>query len=354
MKRIFCILLFLILVISFGVALAEQDNTDYNWLCESIDKIGDMQYGNWKPPTASEEWRIGMSVPHFKSPLWMDYVYGAMTECEKLGLKVINVTAASGYDDLATQVTQMEDMVTQGLDAIILGAISYEGNAAIVEYARANGVKAIIGFGQNVKSHGMSGIALSDSYYLGRDMAEWLNKDSGGKANVVVLCGPAGASFSMDHAKGIRDACAKYPGIKIVAERWSDIGVSQGQSIAEDLISSFPNEIDYIIGTDILGQGAANAVQAAGLQGKIKVLEDWGTRETLSYIRDGRLTALQNPQIVALGRTAVGMAVMHLEDDFYAPVRVYVMVPWITKDNVDKIDTSNMFAPEGWTIPSRF
>jgi len=354
MKKLIWIMVFFLLFICFDSALAEQGTDDYTWVCEIIDKIGDMRYGYWEPPTASKEWRIGMSVPHFKSPLWMDYAYGAMLECEKLGLKVVNISAASGYDDLATQVTQMEDMVTEGVDAIILGAISYEGNAAIVEYARANGVKAITGFGQNVKSHGMSGIALSDSYYLGRDMAEWMAKDSGGNANVIVLCGPAGASFSMDHAKGIRDACAKYPGIKIVAERWSDIGVSQGQSITEDLISSYPNEIDYIIGTDILGQGAANAVQAAGLQGKIKVLEDWGTRETLSYIRDGRLTALQNPQIVALGRTAVGMAVMHMEDDFYAPVRVYVMVPWITKDNVDTIDTSTMFAPKGWTVPAKF
>ena len=353
MKKIFCILLFIVLVISFNVAFAEQDNTDYNWECESINKIGDMKYGNWKPPTASKEWRIGMSAP-LATPTWLAYFYGTMIEAEKLGCKIVNASFANGYNDLTTQISQMEDMVTQGVDAIIIGAISYEGNAAIVEWARSKGVKAIIGYGQNVRSYGMSGMALSDSYYLGRDMAEWINKDSGGKANVAVLCGPAGASFSMEHAQGIRDTLAKYPGIKIVAERWSDVGVLPGQSITEDLISSYPNEIDYIIGTDILGQGAANAVTAAGLQGKIKVLEDWGSRETLSYIRDGRLTAIQNPQLVALGRIAVGMAVMHMEGDFDAPVRVYAMVPWITKDNVDEIDTSGMFAPEGWTVPTMF
>lgn len=354
MKKIFFILLLLTIVFSFEVALSGQVSSDYNWVCETINKIGDMKYGNWEQPLVSKEWRIGISVPHFKSPLWVDNVYGQIIECEKLGLKLVNVSAASGYDDLSTQVSQIEDMVTQEIDALGLGAISYEGNAAIVEWARANGVKAIIGLGQNVKSHGMSGIAGADSYLLGRDMAEWMIQDSGGKANVVVLCGPAGASFSMDHAKGIRDTCANYPDIKIVAERWSDISVPQGQNITEDLISSFPNEIDYIIGTDILGQGAANAVQAAGLQEKIKVLEDWGTRETMSYIRDGRLKALQLPKQVAGGRTAVGMAVMHLEDDFHAPVRVYVMPAMITKDNVNTIDLSPLFAPEGWKVPSKF
>lgn len=355
MKKLFLYCLIpIIILFNTNNIFAEQTNKDYGWECEMINRIGDMRYGNWEPPVPSKQWKVGISVPHFKSPLWIDYAYGAMMECEKLGLEVVNVTATEGYDDLATQITQIEDMVTQGIDILLVGAISYEGNASVVEWARSQGVKAIVGLGQSIKSLAMSGIALSDSYYNGRDLLEWLYKDSGGKAKVAVLCGPAGASFSMDHASGIRDAAAKYDGIEIIIERWSDIGVEQGQSITEDLLSSFPDEIDYIIGTDITGQGAANAVYASGLQDRIKVLETWGTRETLSYVKDGRITALVNPPVVAISRTCAGMAVMHLEDDFDAPVRVYVKPPLITEENVDTINLSELFAPEGWVVPARF
>jgi len=353
MKKIFCILLFVILVISFDIVLAEQSSSDYPWVVETVNRMGEYKFGYWEPPTTLKEWRIGVSVPHFKSPLWVDFVYGIITECDRLGLKVVNVSAAKGYDDLSTQITQIEDMVTLGIDALILAGISYEGNAANVEWVRAQGVKAIIG-AQSVKSLAMSGLSCGDPYYYGRDMAEWINKDSGGKANVVVLCGPAGASFTMDHLRGISEAFAKYPGIKIVAERWGDIGVPQGQNLTEDLISSFPNEIDYIIGTDVLGQGAANAVQAAGLQGKIKVVETWGTRETLSYVKDGRLAAFIDNWEAASGIIGVDMAVMHMQDDMYAPVRVRLMSNFITKDDVDNLDTYGMYAPEGWTVPSKF
>ena len=55
-----------------------------------------------------------------------------------------------------------------------------------------------------------------DEVKVGGEIAAWTAKKIGGKGDVAVLAGPAGAQAFINLAKGYTDEMAKHPGIKIV------------------------------------------------------------------------------------------------------------------------------------------
>jgi len=309
---------------------------------------GERRVEDWPTPKAKKPYTIGISVPHLKSPYWVNQCYGMLDEAGKLGVKAI-VVAAKGYDDLATQISQVENLITQRVDAIVLGPISFEGNVASAEEAVARGIP-VIDVAQSIRSRKGSGISLVDDYQLGVNNAQWVIQDSGGKANVVVFSGPSGASWSMANSSGVRNTFADYPGIKILAERFCDVDVATSQKIMENLLQTF-KDIDYVITVDATGIGIANAIEAARKTGKIKHVNAYCLEESLAYISRGSITASQAVHSVTMGRMAFDIAIRVLNGDPDTPLIAHPIPIWITKANVNSFDRSTQFAPPGWTVP---
>jgi protein TorT len=333
---------FLVLVPTFAVA-AEK-----TWQSDVVYYWGERRVIDWVRPKANKNYTIGISVPHLKSPYWVNQLYGLIDEANKLGVKTI-VTAAKGYNDLNTQINQVENLMTQKVDAIILGPISFEGNAASAEEAIRRGIPVIY-VCQSIKSWMGSGISLVDDYQLGVNNAQWIVQDSRGKANVVVFSGPSGASWSMANSEGVRNTFANYPGIKILAEKFCDVDVATAQSIMENLLQTF-KDIDYVIGLDAITHGIGNAVEAAGKTKRIKVVTAYLLEEGLPYVERGSISAGQGVHCVTMGRQSMDIAVMVLNKDPNRPLIAHPISVWITKDNLKSFDRSTQFAPKGWTVP---
>ncbi len=75
---------------------------------------------------ASKPWNICVSFPHMKDAYWLGVDYGVVEEAKRLGVK-LNVVEAGGYTELNNQINQIEDCVSGGAEAVIIGAISYHG-----------------------------------------------------------------------------------------------------------------------------------------------------------------------------------------------------------------------------------
>lgn len=318
------------------------------WKSDVIYYWGERRVIDWVNPKPKKEYTIGISVPHLKSPYWVNQLYGMIDEANMLGVKTI-VTAAKGYNDLSTQINQVENLMTQKVDAIILGPISFEGNVASAEEAVKNKIPVIC-VCQSIKSRKGSGISLVDDYQLGVNNAQWIIQDSGGKANVVVFSGPSGASWSMANSEGVHNTFANYPGIKILAEKFCDVDVATSQRIMENLLQTF-EDIDYVVALDAIAHGVANAIEASAKDRGIKVVTAYLLEEGLPYVRRGSISAGQGVHCVTMGRQAMDLAVMKLNEDFNRPFIAHPISVWITKENIDSFDRSTQFAPKGWTVP---
>jgi protein TorT len=339
---------FILFHLAPAVQGAEKDW--YPFEVESIYKWGDTLVEDFSPPQkANRPYKLGIALPLIKNPYWVNTAYGVWSEAKSLGCGTI-ILAAESYDDLPTQINQIENLRQLGIDALLLGPISFEGTARVVEETIDKGIPVFM-LAQTTKSSRISGIALANDYKLGYDLGQWIVKDSGGQANLVLLSGPTGITWTSLLSKGLHSAIREFPGIKLLDERWTDIDVAIGQSTMENILQAYP-DVTHVTGADALGHGIANALIAAKKTDKIKVGMTYASEESLPYIRNGSVDIGFSEPTVILARIVVDLAVRRLNGEEDVPYIVHPASVGITKENIDTLDRTHFYAPKGWRVPS--
>ena len=84
---------------------------------------------------AAQKWDLCVSFPHMKDAYWMAVDYGVVDEAAREGVRM-QLVEAGGYTNLNTQISQIEDCVARGADAVIIGAISLDGLNNLVSEIR--------------------------------------------------------------------------------------------------------------------------------------------------------------------------------------------------------------------------
>ena len=87
---------------------------------------------------AAQKWDLCVSFPHMKDAYWMAVDYGVVDEAKRQGVRM-QLVEAGGYTNLNTQISQIEDCVARGADAVIIGAISLDGLNNLVTEIRNEG-----------------------------------------------------------------------------------------------------------------------------------------------------------------------------------------------------------------------
>lgn len=88
---------------------------------------------------AEKPHNICVPFPHMKDSFWVAVAYGITKQSKALGVSM-NLYEAGGYDNLPKQLSQFDDCIASGADAIVIGAISTVGVAKQVAAAKAKGI----------------------------------------------------------------------------------------------------------------------------------------------------------------------------------------------------------------------
>ncbi|MCB1470588.1 MAG: substrate-binding domain-containing protein, partial [Rhizobiaceae bacterium] len=102
-----------------------------------LKNVQDIEY---KPLDKAEKaWNLCVLYPHLQDSYWVSVNYGLIEEAKRLGVKV-TVFQAGGYTALPKQISQYDDCLASGADAILIAAISEAGVAAKIGEGMAKGV----------------------------------------------------------------------------------------------------------------------------------------------------------------------------------------------------------------------
>lgn len=186
MKKIFAVLLTLVMVLSFG-AIA-----------------------------SGEGYKIGFSDIYL-TPSWMQQMKGMLeTRAEYWKEKGVldELYLANANGDNSKQISDIQNMVAEGYDAIIVIAGSATALNNAVDEAMDKGV-VVVNTNSLVTTDVTSVLATSDEEY-GETCAKWLCEKLGGKGKVIVFSGPAGVATSDLRQKGAEAVLAQYPDIEVV------------------------------------------------------------------------------------------------------------------------------------------
>ncbi len=292
---------------------------------------------------ASKKWDICVSFPHMKDAYWLGVDYGVVEEARRLGVKM-QLVEAGGYTNLPTQISQLEDCVSRGANAVVIGAISADGLGNVVKEFRAKNLP-VIDVINGINSPDLSAKSLVSFYTMGYSAGEYLAKlhPAGSKpAKVGWFPGPAGAGWVEAGHRGFMDA-VKGSALQVLDPKYGDTGKEAQSKLVEDVLQGNP-DLTYIAGTAVTAEAAQGIVRSRNLQNKVKIIAYYMTPGVYEGIEKGRILAAPADSMVVQGRIAIDQAVRILEGkDYVKHVGPKIFV--VDQKNIKKVSHDSILPP---------
>ncbi|MNZ12342.1 Periplasmic protein TorT precursor [compost metagenome] len=279
----------------------------------SLDEKSNATEVDYQPlEKASKPLKLCVSFPHMKDAFWLAANYGVVEEAKRQGVAV-QVLDAGGFTALNNQISQVENCVAGGGNAVVLGAISEEGTANLVAELAQKNIPVIDAF-NGVKSDKIAARVLTSPRNEGLRAGQFLaaQHPAGSPAvRVAWFPGPAGAGFVQLFNEGFNEAI-KGSAIELVETKYGDLGKEVQSRLIEDVLQTHKN-IDYIAGGAVTAEAAVPVLRARGLAGKTKVVSVYLTPGVYQNLAGGRIEASGMAPVVLTARIAVDLAVRAAE-----------------------------------------
>ena len=246
--------------------------------------------------------------------------------------------AADPANKVSLQITQVEDMISQGINAIFMNPAEADGiMPALDELKKAN--IPIINFDTEVSNMGDYCFSYvgSDNYNAGKVCGDDLVNMYPNGGDVIVIDSPTMNSI-VDRTNGFLDAI-KGHGFNIVAQQDGKGNLQQSMSISEAHLQSHSNVVAIFGGKDPTALGCLAAADAAGLKKVLIYGVDGSPDFKASLVKSGSLlagTGAQSP--INIADTSVDVLYKFLKGeavDSRYPVKTFL----INKANVSQYGT---------------
>jgi len=239
----------------------------------------------------------------------------------------------SANNDVATQASQVDQLVNQGVKAIVIVPVQADSLSPQLAAAKTAGVPVIAVNTTLSNATAITSSVLPDDVAAGAQEMEMMANKLGGKGNIVILQGPLASSPELDRTKGIKSVLKKYPNIKVLAMDTANWKRDEAVNKIKNWISSFGGNLNGVVAeNDDMGLGAVQAMKEAGI--KLPVVGIDGIQDGLAAVKSGDFigSSLQHGRVELAAGLAVALKVAR--GDSVEKSYTYVMPP-VTPENVD-------------------
>lgn len=256
----------------------------------------------------SEVKTIGLAISTLNNPFFVDLEAGAKAKAAELNVKLVTLDS---QDDSATEMSNVEDLINQGVDVIMINPTDSDAVKSAVEAANKANIPVITldrgANGGTVVSH-----IASDNVAGGKLAGEYIVELLGGKGKVVELEGIPGASAARDRGEGFNSAIAGKD-LKVVAKQTANFDRAQGLTVMENILQAQP-EIDAVFAhNDEMALGALEAIKASGRN--ILVVGFDATDDAKAAVAKGEMAATVEQLPKEIGSLGIQTAVKVLNGE---------------------------------------
>ena len=265
---------------------------------------------------------IGLAVSTQTNPFFVTLVEGAQAKADELG---VTLYVADAGDDVAKQASDIEDLISKGIQVLIVNACDSDAVGPTVQEAIDKGIK-VIAVDRAVNGATVDCFIASDNVLGAKLAADFLVETVGEGAEVIELQGQLGTSAATDRGAGFHQVADTK--LKVVASQTANFDRAEGMSVMEDLLQANPTVKCVFAHNDEMALGAVEAIA-----GKDIVIAGFdATDDAIAAIKEGKMAATVAQQPALMGSTAVEKALDMINGkavDANCPVEVKL----ITKDN---------------------
>jgi D-allose transport system substrate-binding protein len=285
MKKLFAVLVILLMVTGFGFA------------------AGGKQGG------ATEE-RYAILLKPFSNEFWSTMKAG-IEEWAKENNVLVDVYGAESEENLPGQLSQLEDLVRKDYAGIGVAPLSPVNLINGIVMANKKNIPVInvdeqVDFKQLKAAGGnLIGNYTTDNIAVGRKGGEFIAKTIGqGKA--AIIQGTGGNVTSQQRSRGAEEAL-KAAGIDVVAIQPGDWDRVKSLDVATNIIQANPDIKAFYCANDTMALGVLQAVQNANKASQIIVVGTDAVPGAVESVKNGGLAA-------TVGQDPVGIGIACLKD----------------------------------------
>ena len=285
---------------------------------------------------------IPIIVKDTTSFYWQIVLAGARAAGKDLGVNVPELGAQS-ESDINGQISILENAVAGGPAAVVISPTEFKALGKPVDEAAKS--VPIIGIDSAADSKAFTSFLTTDNVQGGRIAADGLAaaiKAATGKeeGEVAIITSLPGVGSLDQRREGFLDQVkTKYPGLKVVADKYADGQATTGLNMMTDLITANPNLVGVFASNLIMAQGVGQAIAENKLGDKIKVIGFDSDEKTVGFLKEGVLAGLvvQDPYRMGYDGVKTALAVSKGEK---VEAFVDTGANLVTKDNMadPKID----------------
>lgn len=245
--------------------------------------------------------------------------------------------------DVVKQVNIVDDMITRGVDGIVLAACDQKALIEPIQRAINAGIP-VVTIDSGVDSDLPVSFVATDNVKGAQMAADELARLINGTGEVGLIPFVPGAATSEMREQGFKEGIAKYPDIKLVATQYCMSDVGKAMSVTQDIMTANPNLAGIFAANEPAAMGAAQAIESANRAGQIKVVAFDAAEEEQAALRRGTLQALivQNPY--EIGYQGVKAVLDHIKGQD-VPKRIDTGVTVVTPENIDTPEIQKLLNP---------
>lgn len=248
----------------------------------------------------SDHITIGLSISTLDNPFFVSLRDAIVESAKANGMKVVSVNA---QNDASKEISGIEDLIQQGVDILLINPTDSAAVSSAVQSANSAGIP-VITIDRSADKGEVETLITSDNVAGGEMAANFILEKVGEHAKVVELQGIAGASATRERGAGFHKVADSI--LEVVASQPADFDRTKGLTVMENTLQGKKGIQAVFAHNDEMALGAVEAIKSAGLD--VVVVGFDGTEDAVKAVEAGELTATVAQQPALMGKEAVKAA----------------------------------------------
>ncbi|MGD9564090.1 MAG: substrate-binding domain-containing protein [Pyrinomonadaceae bacterium] len=260
-------------------------------------------------PTETSGPKIGFSMATVKEERWQRDHDAFEAYCKKIKVQCV-ITVAD--NSASRQANDVDNLLTQGVDVLVIAPQNATQAASLVEKAKAQNVP-VISYDRLIDSEKIDLYISHQVPVIGRKIAEYAleHAPQGNYAMVYGSSSDNNALIMKEEQLKVLKPAIDSGKIKIVADQFiDDWKAEEALKMAENALTLTNDNIQaFVVSNDGMAGGVVQAIEARGLTGKVIVTGQDAQLDALQRIAEGKQSMTIYKPIIPLASQAVEAAV---------------------------------------------
>lgn len=292
--------------------------------------------------------KVGYCGPSMVAPYYVALESVVKETVKRYGMQYYT---ADGQEDISKQVAAIEDLLSKGIDVLILNPLDPKAVVPVVNRANAQGVKVFIVDSMIDPEANYISSIVANNTMNGELLGLWLADQKIKDLKIAIISGnqgnPVGREKRLGFIRGLVDGQLHNnakTNFTIAAHGWGKWNNNGGVKAMEDILVAHPYINVLFAENDAMALGAIKAIREMGKLNDITVIGVDGQKEAYEMMMEGNFAATAENSPKKLGELVVQTMVRYFNEEKGIDKTIFTPSLLISENNVkDFYDPKALF-----------